>query len=256
MDNRDGSSAEPTLFEWVGGLPALQKLTRLFYSKYVPADPLLRALFANMAPDHPDRVAAWLGEVFGGPKTYSQSYGGYERMVSQHMNKGITEDLRSRWAMNLYKSADEAGLPADPEFRAAFAGYIEWGSRIALENSQPGARPPAHMPVPRWWWVCEAKPWTRVSALATDEQRGAGATIALPSADETPTFEAHIKPLFRKMDRDSMKVAFDLWAHADVVKYAPKILARLEQGTMPCDGAWPPQRVAVFRRWMDDGMPE
>src|SRR4029453_9724911 len=49
------SSQEPTLFEWAGGLPALTRMTRIFYGKYVPEDPLLSALFADMAPDHPER---------------------------------------------------------------------------------------------------------------------------------------------------------------------------------------------------------
>jgi hemoglobin len=49
-------------------------------------------------------------------------------------------------------AADEAGLPGDPEFRAAFAGYLEWGTRLARENSQPGADPVREAPVPRWGW--------------------------------------------------------------------------------------------------------
>ena len=88
---------EPTLFEWAGGLPALTRMTRIFYGKYVPQDPLLAPLFANMSPDHPERVAAWLGEVFGGPKAYSEAYGGYERMVSQHLGKALREEQRARW---------------------------------------------------------------------------------------------------------------------------------------------------------------
>ncbi len=84
----------PTLFEWAGGLPALTRMTRLFYDKYVPQDPLLGPLFARMAPDHPERVATWLGEVFGGPSTYSAEYGGYARMLSQHVGKGLTETQR------------------------------------------------------------------------------------------------------------------------------------------------------------------
>ena len=48
---------------------------------------------------------------------------------------------------------------ADPEFRSAFAAYIEWGTRIALANSQPGATPPPQAPVPRWGWG-EAPPFT------------------------------------------------------------------------------------------------
>src|SRR5205807_1808144 len=42
---------EPTLFEWMGGYPAILRLTRLFYAKYVPADPLLAPLFGRMSPD-------------------------------------------------------------------------------------------------------------------------------------------------------------------------------------------------------------
>ena len=51
-----------------------------------------------------------------------------------------------------------------------------------------------------------------------------------------------------------MSVAFDLWSHADVKTRAKDILARLQNGSMPCDGAWPAARIEVFRRWTDTGM--
>jgi CDGSH-type Zn-finger protein/truncated hemoglobin YjbI len=243
---------EPTLFEWAGGIPALTRMTRIFYAKYAPEDPLIGPLFANMATDHPERVAAWLGEVFGGPKNYTEQYGGYTRMLSQHLGKSLTEAQRARWVALMCRSADEAGLPQDAEWRAAFVAYIEWGSRLALENSQPGAKPPAHMPVPRWWWVCDAKPGSRVSALAPAAEEPSS---PLPGPEETVTFEAHVRHLFRRMDRQSMLFAFDLWAYDDVVRHAAEILRRLENGTMPCDGAWPKERVDTFRRWVESGAP-
>jgi CDGSH-type Zn-finger protein/truncated hemoglobin YjbI/ferredoxin len=244
------SDHQPTLFEWAGGLPALTRMTRIFYSKYVPDDPLIGPLFASMLPDHPERVASWLGEVFGGPKNYSSRYGGYSRMISQHVGKGLTEAQRARWVSLMCRSADDADLPADPEFRAAFVAYLEWGSRLALENSQQGATPPPQMPMPRWWWVCNATPGARVSALATPAEQ---ASPALPSADEPVTFAKHIKPLFRSMDRQSMVFAFDLWSYSDVARHAHAILLRLEAGTMPCDGAWPAEKVQTFRRWLESG---
>jgi truncated hemoglobin YjbI/CDGSH-type Zn-finger protein len=128
---------EPTLFDWLGGLPALTRMTRLFYEKHVPQDPLLAPVFADMSADHPERVAKWLGEVFGGPRSYSREYGGYLRMVSQHEGRGLTEEMRARWVMLLLRSAQEGGLPNDAESRSAFGAYIEWGSRLAVENSQP-----------------------------------------------------------------------------------------------------------------------
>ena len=59
----------------------------------------------------------------------------------------------------LSRAADDAGLPADPEFRAAIMGYAEWGTRLALHNSQPGAEAAPHAPVPRWGWA--SRPRTR-----------------------------------------------------------------------------------------------
>jgi CDGSH-type Zn-finger protein/truncated hemoglobin YjbI len=244
---------EATLFEWAGGLPALTRMTRIFYEKYVPQEPLLAPLFANMAPDHPERVAAWLGEVFGGPKNYSERYGGYVRMLSQHMGKGITEAQRARWAALICQSAQDAGLPADAEFRAALVAYVEWGSRLAVENSTPGAHPPPQMPMPRWWWVCHATPWGRVSALAPQSTQEE--SIVLPGAHDPVHFEPHIKSLFRTQDRQSMKFAFDLWSYEDVKMHANDILARVRAGSMPCDGAWPPTYVELFQRWVDSGMP-
>ena len=66
-------------------------------------------------------------------------------------------------------------------------------------------------------------------------------------------FEAHIKPLFREHDRKSMSFAFDLWSQADVEEHAAEILDRLRSGTMPCDGAWPAEKVEVFQRWTESG---
>lgn len=242
------SMAEPTLFEWAGGYPALFDMTTIFYSKYVPQDPLIGPLFAEMSPDHPERVASWLSEVFGGPKFYSERYGGYARMISQHVAKKIQPEQRQRWVSLIAQSADEAGLPADPEFRAAFLAYIEWGSRIAVENSAPGAKPPPNMPVPRWWWVCDATPGSRPSALAPEQ--GTPTTWSPPKPDERLDFDTHIKPLFRPMDRNSMKFAFDLWSEADVSRHGEAILGRLKSGTMPCDGAWSVDKVTLFETWL------
>jgi truncated hemoglobin YjbI/uncharacterized Fe-S cluster protein YjdI/CDGSH-type Zn-finger protein len=248
--------ATQTIFEWAGGMPALLRMTRIFYEKYVPQDDLLSPLFAEMSADHPERVAKWLSEVFCGPHFYSKEYGGYPRMLSQHLGKCITEEMRARWVSLMLMAAKDAGLPNDAEFASAFQAYIAWGSRLAGENSQTNAKPPEHMPMPHWGWMTAAgPPGCRASALASpqDEPEAAG---VLPGPDEIVTFGQHIKPLFRKRDRLSMQFAFDLWSHADVSKHAHAILERLRDGSMPCDGAWPTARVDVFERWIAAGVPE
>jgi hypothetical protein len=75
-----------------------------------------------------------------------------------------------------------------------------------------------------------------------------------PDADEAVGFEQQIKPLFRERDRDSMKSAFDLWSYDDVRANSSAILKQVKAGTMPCDGAWPADRVETFERWTNTGM--
>jgi CDGSH-type Zn-finger protein/truncated hemoglobin YjbI len=130
---------EPTMFEWCGGLPALTRMTRLFYERHVPEDPLLAPLFATMAPDHPERVARWLGEVFGGASLYSDSYGGYQRMLSQHLGKSLTEEMRARWVELLCRSAEEAASRPTPSSsrRSAPTSSGARGSRSRTHNRAP-----------------------------------------------------------------------------------------------------------------------
>jgi hypothetical protein len=79
---------------------------------------------------------------------------------------------------------------------------------------------------------------------------------AVMSADGgSVSFAQGIQPLFREGDRKAMKFAFDLGSYDDVKGNADAILARLENGSMPCDGAWPADRVDTFRRWVESGMP-
>ena len=66
-------------------------------------------------------------------------------------------------------------------------------------------------------------------------------------------FEADVKPLFREKDREAMLRAFDLWSYPDVVAHGDAIAEHLANGTMPCDGAWPPERVSLFQEWLKDG---
>ena len=73
------------------------------------------------------------------------------------------------------------------------------------------------------------------------------------TADEPAHFAADIKPLFREKDRQSMRLHFDLGSYEDVSDAADRILERLRRGSMPCDGAWPPQQVDLFERWIQTG---
>ena len=153
----DPAATPPTLYEWAGGMDALERLTQAFYAR-VRDDEVLAPLFADMPHDHPRHVAIWLAEVFGGPSLYTREHGGYTHMLGMHRDRALTEEQRARWAQLITPAADDADLPSDPEFRSALMAYVEWGTRLAVANSQPGATPPPEAPVPRWGWG-EAPPY-------------------------------------------------------------------------------------------------
>jgi len=225
VDFRDPARpADPTLFEWAGGLSALTRMTRLLYEKHVPADDLLAPLFASMAPDRPQREAAVIAAAFGGPAA-----------PQAPVRPDMSEEQRARWVALAVQAAGEAGLPADPPFRSALVSYLEWSSRAT------------DAPAPAWDWG-PAGPPAPVQPSTEEE-----APVTLPGPDETVSFAAHVKPLFREHDRKSMTFAFDLWSQADVQAHAAGILDRLVNGTMPCDGAWPQDKIDVFRRWTESG---
>jgi hypothetical protein len=79
--------------------------------------------------------------------------------------------------------------------------------------------------------------------------------MSMDSKADPVGYAADVKPLFREKDRASMLRHFDLWSLDDVRDHAPAILARLEEGAMPCDGAWPADRVDLFRQWVAQGTP-
>jgi hemoglobin len=151
--------SEPaTLYDWAGGEAAFVALIGAFYDR-VEGDPLLSPLFpGGVGAEHRDHVVAWWIEVFGGPARYTAELGGYEHMLAKHRDLAITPEQRFRFALLMSVAADDAGLPDDPEFRSAFVAYVEWGTRLALHNSQPGAAVAEHAPVPRWGWG-EAPPY-------------------------------------------------------------------------------------------------
>lgn len=170
----------PTLYDALGGTQALETLTIVFYDGILgDPDPLLEPVFRGMDPDHPKHVAAWLAETFGGPRRYTEQHGGYEHMVAAHRNRGLTEEQRCAWVARLVRTADEVDLTNDLDTRSAFVAYLEWGSRLAVMNSAPGAKIIEHAPVPQWGWgetvPYVPAPWDDPNAAQLGRQHAADA---------------------------------------------------------------------------------
>lgn len=123
----------PTPDEWAGGKQKFEQLTDVFYAK-VLKDEILEPVFRHMSPEHSRHVAAFLSESFGGEKTYTAMHGDNTmvHVIGKHLNRHLTETQRKRWVQLILESADEIGMPNDPEFRGVLAGHLEWGTRFAV----------------------------------------------------------------------------------------------------------------------------
>jgi CDGSH-type Zn-finger protein/truncated hemoglobin YjbI len=236
----------PTLFEHAGGLGPLTRTARLLHEKHIPADPLLAPVFADMPADQPQALAAWLAAALDGPALPGPGPAGLPLTLLSPSGQPLTEDQRARWVSLASRAADEAGLAADPGFRSALASCLEWISRVATQpaaGGEPGS-------VAIWDWGPGGPP----GPAKQDAGQDTAQPVTLPGPGEPVSFDAHIKPLFRERDRQSMSFAFDLWSVDDVRAHAAGILQRLQDGTMPCDGAWPADQIAVFERWTKTGL--
>jgi len=143
----------PTLYEWAGGEAALSRLFQEFYER-VKNNEILEPVFRHMDHHHAQIVAKFVGEVLGGPASYSgDGAHSHASMVAKHIGKKLSEEQRAEWMRTLLQTADDLKLPDDPEFRSALVGYLEWGSRIAKVNSHTEVNPVgASDPMPKWGW--------------------------------------------------------------------------------------------------------
>jgi hemoglobin len=142
----------PTLYEAAGGALAMRRLAEAHYARCL-TDPVLQQVFGTTGkPDHAAHLAAWLGEVFGGPPAYTDRLGGFPEMLRHHVGLAITEEQRAAFVAAFAAALDAAGIPTDAVLRERLLGYVDWGSHVALRNSQPGYEADVTATVPSWDW--------------------------------------------------------------------------------------------------------
>jgi hemoglobin len=141
-----------TLYEHAGGEAALHRLEEIFYSK-VLADPLLQPLFGEGQPHHVDHLTWFTAESFGGPARFTQELG-FDHLVNVHRGLNITDEQRERFMALYLEALDEAGMPDDAPFREAVRSHIEFGTKVAQQNSRAESDDELHPldRVPLWDW--------------------------------------------------------------------------------------------------------
>jgi hemoglobin len=142
----------PTLYEFAGGEQAFAALARAHHARCL-ADPELNHPFSRQGidPEHVERLGAYWAEVLGGPPTYSTRYSDQSALLTLHAGNGDVSDLGRRFVECFVRAADDAGLPADPEFRAALRAYMVWAVSDVLSYPERSDVPDG-APMPHWSW--------------------------------------------------------------------------------------------------------
>lgn len=142
----------PSLFEFAGGEDALHRLEGIFYAS-VLADPLLKPLFGDGKPEHVDHLTAFTAESFGGSDRFSRELG-FAHLIAIHRGLHIEEKQRARFVELYMLALDRANMPQDEEFRNAVREHVEFGSRVAMQNSNAATDAELHplRSVPKWTW--------------------------------------------------------------------------------------------------------
>jgi hemoglobin len=160
----DAALVQPSLFEFAGGEDAFLALATAHHKRCLE-DPELNHPFSHpdQNPDHVARLAAYWAEVLGGPPNYSEGCGDHTQLLQMHAGNGDLGDLPDRFLACFLGAMEDAGLPKDPEFRAAMRSYMEWALDEVVSYSATDAAVPKEQHLPRWSW----------SGLVTDaeEQR-------------------------------------------------------------------------------------
>src|SRR3954453_5301668 len=143
----------PTLFDHAGGARAVHALAAAHHARCL-ADPELNHPFSHpdQHPDHVERLAADWGEVLGGPPAFTRLGVDHSTVLQTHAGNGDMGDLGRRFVDCFVHAMDDAGLPADAEFRAAMRAYMEWAVADVLAYSAEGSTVPTDAPMPRWSW--------------------------------------------------------------------------------------------------------
>ena len=119
-------------------------------------------------PDHVHRLAAYWAEVLGGPPGYS-AVADQRSLLRIHANTGAEDELGARFLDCFLRALDDAGIPDDPELRAALHDYMAWAVDAFMAYAPNGSRA-ADAVVPRWSWDGLQAPDPRGDAARPDRR--------------------------------------------------------------------------------------
>jgi hemoglobin len=120
-----GSIEQQTFYEAVGGEKTFRRLVHRFYEG-VAEDPALRALYPeeDLGPAE-ERLAMFLMQYWGGPRTYSDNRG-HPRLRMRHAPFQVDQAAHDAWLRHMRDAVDELGL--EPDYERQLWDYLVYAA--------------------------------------------------------------------------------------------------------------------------------
>ena len=140
-----------SLYEAVGGEDALLKLAHAWHRRCLD-DPIANHPFSHpgMHPQHTERLAAYLGEALGGPRTYTEEMGDETHVRRIHAGNGVHDELDERCVELFVLALHDVGI--SDECRPQLADYFRRAARTLALYPDSADQVPNGLHLPHWSW--------------------------------------------------------------------------------------------------------
>src|SRR5262245_57478099 len=145
-------SRASTPYETLGGNEGVRRLAEAWHRRVLADEIVAHAFSHGFHPQHTERLAAYWGEAWGGPPTYSEQYGSESSVVRMHSGNGPHEEMDRRAIACFDQAMDDAGIN-DPELHRVLHEYFAWATSTSMAAyPKKGAGVPEGLSIPRWTW--------------------------------------------------------------------------------------------------------
>jgi hemoglobin len=142
-----------TLYEAIGGAPALRRLAGAWHARVMADEIVSHAFSHGFDPAHTERLAAYWTEALGGPTMYSDAYGTETSVVRMHSGNGHHEEMDARAIACFDQALEDVGLARDERLPQVLHDYFAWATTVTMARYHASKDDvPDALRIPKWSW--------------------------------------------------------------------------------------------------------